>query len=101
MISFNINVPHSHPSLAGHFTGNPVVPGVVIIDEVIRGLKDKDPSIKIINIPMIKFLTPLKPDTEVKVKVTTRPNGLLQFSLFESDLMISNGQFKVVQEANS
>ena len=33
--SATLSVPAQHPSLAGHFPGNPIVPGVVLLDEVI------------------------------------------------------------------
>ena len=31
----------NHPSLPGHFPGAPLVPGVLILDEVLAALRDK------------------------------------------------------------
>ena len=33
-----------HPSLPGHFPGAPLVPGVVILDEVIAALENDAPA---------------------------------------------------------
>ena len=34
MLEFRLLIAADHPSLPGHFPGQPVVPGVVILDEV-------------------------------------------------------------------
>ncbi|MEZ5592806.1 MAG: hypothetical protein R3F53_19725 [Gammaproteobacteria bacterium] len=43
-----------HPSLAGHFPSNPIVPGVVILDEVMQAVQqatglsfDSQPALRI------------------------------------------------------
>ena len=38
--SKQIKITSDHPSLSGHFPENPVLPGVVILDEVRRGIED-------------------------------------------------------------
>ena len=38
VISFAFSVSSKHPSLAGHFPDNPVVPGVVILEKILAGL---------------------------------------------------------------
>lgn len=51
-----------HPSLTGHFPGNPVVPGAMILALIIGELGRIEPSLRIIGIGRAKFLTPLRPD---------------------------------------
>lgn len=55
-----INITADHPSLAGHFPGNPVVPGVVILDQVRQCIEEwKHSSIAASALKSVKFLSPL------------------------------------------
>jgi 3-hydroxyacyl-[acyl-carrier-protein] dehydratase len=51
-----------HPSLPGHFPDAPLVPGVLILDEVLAALRDWREDCKLSAIQTVKFLLPLKPE---------------------------------------
>jgi 3-hydroxyacyl-[acyl-carrier-protein] dehydratase len=56
----------NHPSLEGHFPGHPIVPGVVILDEMIKAFKkERGEASKIKRIPSVKFLFPVKPGERI------------------------------------
>jgi 3-hydroxyacyl-[acyl-carrier-protein] dehydratase len=54
-------VPADHPSLAGHFPGAPIVPGVVVLDEVAAALSEWRKESRVTGISSVKFLAPIKP----------------------------------------
>jgi len=54
-------IPADHPSLAGHFPGNPIVPGVVVLEEVAAVLGEWRHGSQVIGIPSVKFIAPIKP----------------------------------------
>ena len=57
-----------HPCLAGHFPGNPIVPGVVLLECVAQAAQDwlgKDVSPRAF--PNVKFLSPLMPDERMDI----------------------------------
>ncbi len=54
-------VPGDHPALAGHFPGRPVVPAVVILDQVLAVLAVLDPALSVCEIVQSKFSQPLLP----------------------------------------
>src|SRR6266513_6460197 len=49
------------PSLPGHFPGAPLVPGVVILDEVVAALAEWRQNSQLSGIPSVKFIGPIKP----------------------------------------
>jgi len=72
-------VPHSHPSLTGHFPGAPIVPGVVLLDRVMAVLGEWLPGRKVVGLTHAKFLLPLKPDERFTVLLTRRTSEHIQF----------------------
>ena len=59
-----------HPSLPGHFPGIPIVPGVVILDEIVAALTEwrKDSHLTVIRV--VKFLVPLRPEQPFTIRLS-------------------------------
>lgn len=62
-------IPHAHPSLPGHFPGNPVVPGVVILDRVCAAIEAGHGVAAAWRLPQVKFLQPLLPGQGARVEL--------------------------------
>ncbi len=60
-------IPANHPSLAGHFPGNPIVPGVVLLAEVIEALNAWRPDVQAVGLPVVKFLAALRPEQSFSI----------------------------------
>ncbi len=50
-----------HPALSGHFPGQPVVPGVILLDHVTRLLQNCKPGAHVDALAAAKFLQPVLP----------------------------------------
>jgi 3-hydroxyacyl-[acyl-carrier-protein] dehydratase len=64
-----------HPSLPGHFPGAPLVPGVVILDEVLAALLERFPERELTAIRTVKFLAPLKPEQPFTIRFSPSREG--------------------------
>ena len=62
-------VPQDHPSLAGHFPGRPVVPGVVIVDRVLQAIEARAGARAPLRLPQVKFVQPLLPGETAQVQL--------------------------------
>ncbi|MBT4835812.1 MAG: hypothetical protein HON94_00540 [Methylococcales bacterium] len=81
-----------HPSLKGHFPENSIYPGVVLLDYVIHTLKSIiDEDIKIIRLPNIKFMSPLKPNNPLEITLETKSNQT-KFNCYSQAKKIATGQ---------
>lgn len=57
-----------HPALAGHFAGNPVVPGVLLLDRVLDAAQRHfELRADALRLPQIKFLQPLLPEQSAEI----------------------------------
>jgi len=73
-MSFEVSrtIPSDHPSLPGHFPDRPIVPAVVILDEVIGALAEWHANDCVTGIGSVKFLAPLEPDQPFLIKFLER-----------------------------
>ena len=91
-MNYSFTIKKTHPSLEGHFPNKPVVPGVVILDEVINIVKTIKPEAIINKIPMVKFTHPLLPEQEVSVEIKEKNETTLSFNCFHNDIKLVMGQ---------
>ncbi len=83
-----------HPSLPGHFPDVPLVPGVLILDEVLAALRDWQKDYELTAIPMVKFLQPLKPEQQFTICLSANNGDLseVNFCCRIQDRVIAEGQ---------
>jgi 3-hydroxyacyl-[acyl-carrier-protein] dehydratase len=89
-----------HPSLPGHFPGAPLVPGVVILDEVLGALLDWRKDCLLTAIRTVKFLVPLKPEQTFTIcfSASDDDGGEVNFSCRVEDRVIVEGRLEVCSE---
>ena len=68
-----LSISVGHPALPGHFPGNPIVPGALILSEVIQAAT---PQYRIIGVAAAKFITPLRPGTPFYIELIPAADGL-------------------------
>lgn len=89
-------IPADHPSLAGHFPGDPIVPGVVLLEEIMQALAEAGGDYRLRGIPRVKFIAPLKPEQTFTIQWTLSPQGQVRFHcLFPDGRLIAQGQLDV------
>ena len=86
-----------HPTLPGHFPGAPLVPGVVILDEVLSALAEWRHDSQLTEIRMVKFLAPLHPEQAFTISLSARNQHAAEVSFCcrVDDRVIVEGRFEV------
>ena len=91
-----------HPSLPGHFPGTPIVPGVVILDEIVAALTEwrKDSHLTVIRIA--KFLVPLRPEQPFTICLSASHDveSVVDFCCRVEDRVIVEGRLEVCRDAS-
>lgn len=87
-----------HPALPGHFPGNPVVPGVLILDRVCRALtRERGGAVKAI--PVVKFHSPLGPGEPFEVEFESAAEGRYRFRVVRRGELVASGAVEVAPHA--
>ena len=72
-------IPNDHPSLAGHFPGRPIIPGVVVLDAAMAQILRCRPACSVTSLDDVKFLAPVLPGSEVTVTFRESSPGRVIF----------------------
>ncbi len=86
-----------HPSLPGHFPDVPLVPGVLILDEVRAALHDWQKDYELTAIRTVKFLQPLKPEQPFTICLSANNDdpSEVNFCCRVEGRVIAEGQLEV------
>src|ERR1700726_4951254 len=84
-----------HPGLAGHFPGAPIVPGVVILDEVAAALAEWRNDDQLTCIRAVKFVLPLKPEQPFTICLTAAKGAEVDFCCRVDGRMVVEGRLEI------
>ena len=86
--------PANHPCLAGHFPGNPLIPGTLILERVVECLGMRHPQAELGEILWAKFLHPLKPDQEFNI-FFRKEGKMVTFECRLNDTLLTTGKLSL------
>lgn len=82
-----------NPALPGHFPGNPVVPGALLLARVVNAVKAAfDRSVE--TIAVAKFHTPLKPAEQFEIELSRLDDDIIKFRVLRDETLIASGKLK-------
>lgn len=98
MSSAVINFSPQHPALAGHFPGNPIIPGVMILDLVLNYFLEKYPNDNIAGFNYVKFIKPLAPQESLNVTLTSISSHRVGFTCCKGTDIYVKGEISLQQD---
>ena len=91
-ITVAINISPDHPAFAGHFPGQPIVPGVVLIDETLRAIEHYSGArMDRCILQSIKFTHVVCPGDALELQYIQAANDRWQFEICSGDRRIAHG----------
>ena len=92
MASAQWTFPPDHPAAAGHFPGNPVIPGALLLTEALRAMEDGlGLSARSYRIRAAKFLAPARPGDRMLLEYS-RSGGAVRFSCTAGGRVVLKGE---------
>lgn len=93
MFTAPLRIDAAHPALPGHFPGNPIVPGVVLVQRVAEALSQWRGA-RIARFD-VKFLAPLLPDQNATIELREDAHRV-RFAVMRGDTMLARGVLECI-----
>lgn len=93
MGALTLTIAAEHPALAGHFPGAPILPAVLLLDEIVRALDTDGSSVPggRWQISSAKFVQPVRPGETLTFGHERLSNGSIRFSVSRGGQRVAHG----------
>lgn len=90
-----LTIAADHPAFAGHFPGQPIVPGVVLLDLALHAIGASiGADLSACRIGAVKFLSPLLPGDPAAVSYELGDGGALRFDIVSGERKVATGSLR-------
>jgi 3-hydroxyacyl-[acyl-carrier-protein] dehydratase len=95
--SVEIHFAGDHPTAAGHFPDNPIIPGALLLDEVVHAVIGLGDGRDAIAIRSAKFFRPVRPGESMRLQWLVLANGATTFEchVMGADSLIATGTIEI------
>lgn len=87
-----LTVDAGHPAFAGHFPGDPLVPGVLLLDWVTLVARSLVGDQQLQGLPGVKFLSPLRPGDRLSIRVEEIDAERFRFVCRSEERLVAEGR---------
>ncbi|APV52426.1 hypothetical protein BWI17_12630 [Betaproteobacteria bacterium GR16-43] len=87
-------VPATHPSIAGHFPGDPIVPGALILERVAQVMRAQFPGKRPGVLASARFHAPLRPDEAAMIEAR-RDGNRVTFEVRRGETLLASGIWRL------
>ena len=95
MATIELFFPRDHRAADGHFPGNPIIPGAVLLNEVLLTIESEvGIALSPGEIKAAKFFYPTRPGDLVLIEYTRIAEGDLKFNCAVNERTVLSGQVK-------
>lgn len=94
-------IPQDHLCLPGHFPGRPIVPGVVVLDQVLAAIEARHGALGPLRMPQVKFVQPLLPGEEARIELEPQLDAApprWRFRVLRDDALLASGEVRAADD---
>src|SRR5438034_504129 len=92
MGAVTVTIGAEHPALAGHFPGAPILPGVLLLDEMLRAVEQERSHARTRwRIGAAKFVKPVRPGETLTLEHEPLANGSIRFHIASAGQPVAHG----------
>ncbi|MCP9440567.1 MAG: hypothetical protein NNA20_01365 [Nitrospira sp.] len=96
-----VSIGLDHPAIAGHFPGRPIVPGVLVLCEVLETIRSAEPALKTVaGVSVVKFASPLKPGEPLAIEVARTAPEQVSFVCRVGGRLVASGAVEFSAESS-
>lgn len=91
MTTIQLEIASDHPAFAGHFPGQPIVPGVVLLDLAQQAIQHASGE-ELVGLQQAKFHSPVKPGEPLVLEYQSMETAI-RFEISSGTRKVADGKF--------